>query len=324
MDEKSLNYLGMNNKRLLVVGELNVDLILNDIRGFPKIGNETLAGEMEFTLGSSAAIMASNISAMGTDTTFCGKIGHDKFGEFLKQELQKRKVSTRYISTSDTLKTGITVVMNYEQDCANLTFCGAMEALNIKDIPWEDLKEYDHFHFSNYFLQKGIQKDITEIFKRMKEAGLTTSLDLQVDPDDKWEFDYKNTLPFVDIFLPNYSELLSLCKKNDLTAAITHIRDYANVLVIKMGEQGARLITGEQEYRQGSLLNKDFKDAVGAGDSFNAGFIHKYLNAASWENCLKYANLMGSLNTTRAGGTAAFTSAEEIRKKADEIKKRVL
>lgn len=314
----------MKNKKLLVVGELNVDLILNDIRGFPKIGNETLAGEMDFTLGSSAAIMASNISAMGRDTTFCGKIGHDKFGDFVKDELQKKKVSTRFISTSKALKTGITVVMNYEQDCANLTFCGAMEALDIEDIPWEELEEYDHFHFSNFFLQKGMQKDITEIFKKMKEAGLSTSLDLQVDPDDKWDFNYKNTLPFVDIFLPNYNELLSLCKKTDLNAAITHIRDYTNVLVIKMGDDGARLITGKQEYRQGSFLNRDFKDAVGAGDSFNAGFIHKYLNAASWESCLKYANLMGSLNTTRVGGTAAFTSADEIRKKADEIKKRVL
>jgi sugar/nucleoside kinase (ribokinase family) len=314
----------MKDKKLLVVGELSVDLILNDIEGFPKIGTEIIADSMDFTLGSSSAIMASNISAMGTNTTFCGKIGPDRFGEFVKGELQQKNVATQFISTSKTHKTGITVVMNYHQDRANVTYFGAMEDLSIKDIPWDKLAEYDHFHLSNFFLQKGIQKDITQIFKQAKEAGLSTSLDIQVDPDNKWEFDYKNTLPFVDIFLPNYAELLGLSGKIDLDSAIAEIKNYANTLVIKMGSEGARLISKKEEHWQKPFLNKNFKDAIGAGDSFNAGFIHEYLKSASWKSCLENANLMGSLSTTQAGGTAAFTSAEEIQIRKEEIRKKQL
>ncbi len=49
----------MNNQLdVIVVGELNVDLILNKIQGFPKIGAEILADEMDLTLGSSSAIFA--------------------------------------------------------------------------------------------------------------------------------------------------------------------------------------------------------------------------------------------------------------------------
>jgi sugar/nucleoside kinase (ribokinase family) len=50
---------------ILVVGELNVDLILDDIEKFPEVGKEVLAQKMTLTLGSSSAIFASNISALG-------------------------------------------------------------------------------------------------------------------------------------------------------------------------------------------------------------------------------------------------------------------
>ncbi len=314
----------MKNKKLLVVGELNVDLILNDIQGFPEIGSEITADKMDFTLGSSSAIMASNVAAMGTDTSFCGKIGEDRFGEFVLGELQKKNVDHRFITTSQTHKTGITVVMNYDQDRANVTYCGAMEALTINDIPWDGINEFDHFHLSNFFLQKGIEKDIINIFRRAKEAGLTTSLDLQVDPLNQWDFDYKGTLPFVDIFLPNRSELLGLTKERDLEAAIAHIKPYINILALKMGEEGSMLVSGEKKYHAPAYLNKDFKDAIGAGDSFNAGFIHEYLKGSGWEACLKNANLMGSLNTTFAGGTGAFTSQEEIDNRKQQIENKEL
>ena len=52
------------NPKLLVVGELNVDLILNKIQAFPQVGNETIADEMDMCLGSSSAIMAANSAAM--------------------------------------------------------------------------------------------------------------------------------------------------------------------------------------------------------------------------------------------------------------------
>lgn len=233
----------MEHKKILVVGELNVDLILNEIDGFPKVGDEIIADQMDFTLGSSSAIMASNIATMGTSTFFCGKIGADRFGDFILGELHKKNVGTDFISTSKTHKTGITVVMNYDQDRANVTYCGAMEDFTIRDIPWNKLQDFDHLHLSNYFLQKGIQKDILQIFKQAKEEGLTTSLDLQVDPKGKWDFDYKNVLAYVDIFLPNLSELLQLTGKNDLESAILEVKPVANTLAIKMGDKGGLLIS---------------------------------------------------------------------------------
>jgi len=68
---------------VIVAGELNVDLILNKIDGFPEMGKEKLADEMTLTLGSSSAIFASNLSSLGAKVAFLGKIGKDQFGELV-------------------------------------------------------------------------------------------------------------------------------------------------------------------------------------------------------------------------------------------------
>ncbi|HET7361614.1 MAG TPA: carbohydrate kinase family protein [Salinimicrobium sp.] len=312
------------DKKLLVVGELNVDLILNNIQGFPKIGSEIVANTMNFTLGSSSAILASNISAMGVKTSFCGMVGDDEFGRFVVQELENKNVDTQFIKKASTAKTGITVVMSYDQDRANVTYCGAMEDLTINEIPWGQIADFNHFHLSNFFLQKGITKDIVAIFRKAKEAGLTTSLDLQWDPDNQWDFDYKACLPFVDIFLPNEAELLALSGKDNLEDAEKELLPHSNIIALKMGEKGAKVLTKNSGFTAEPFHNRTYKDSIGAGDSFNAGFVKKYLDDASLEECLHHANLMGSLNTTKRGGTTAFASPEAIEEQKKKILKKEL
>jgi len=50
-------------------------------------------------------------------------------------------------------------------------------------------------------------------------------------------------------------------------------------------------------------------DPVGAGDTFDAGFVHQFIRGAKIEDCLKFANCAGALSVTRAGGTEAFRDA---------------
>lgn len=311
----------MKSKKLLVVGELNMDLILNDIKGFPEIGTEIVAGAMDFTLGSSSAIMASNISALGVGTSFCGMIGDDRFGQFILEQLQLRNVGTKYIQRTSKYKTGVTVVMSYDQDRANITYCGAMGSLDINRVPWENINDFDHFHLSSYFLQKGIKEDIARIFEKAKSAGLTTSLDLQYDPDGTWDFDYKACLPFVDVFLPNEAEIRALTGKGNNDAALEELKPFANTIALKLGKNGSRLVNDEMDIEAPPYTNDDYRDAIGAGDSFNAGFLQKFLEGAPAGECLGNGNLMGAVNTTCAGGTGAFSSREGIKEKTQLLLK---
>ena len=90
-------------------------------------------------------------------------------------------------------------------------------------------------------------------------------------------------------------------------------------MVVKMGSKGSLLVRkdGTRNFLA-SFLNKDVVDAIGAGDSFNSGFISAFVAGHSLEDCQRNGNLTGAINTTAAGGTGAFTSREAVQKCAKE------
>ncbi len=233
--------------------------------------------------------------------------------------MKNKQVDTFYISQSDKYKTGATIVLNYSQDRANVTHCGAMDALDITCIPIAEFHKFNHLHFSSYFLQKGMQADIANLFRSAKEGGLTTSLDIQWDPNNKWDFPYKDCLPFVDIFLPNESEILMLSGEDELNKALEKIGAFANLVVVKLGTKGAVAFEKGNTIYSPSFLHGHFIDAIGAGDSFNAGFISKYLLQFPLEESLQFGNIAGSINTTASGGTTAFKDQESFKTTAKEL-----
>ena len=85
---------------VLVIGELNVDLILNQIEKFPEMGKEIIAERMTMTLGSSSAIFASNLSTLGSRVSFVGQLGQDSFGDHVITSLQSKGVNTEYVLRS--------------------------------------------------------------------------------------------------------------------------------------------------------------------------------------------------------------------------------
>jgi sugar/nucleoside kinase (ribokinase family) len=191
-----------------------------------------------------------------------------------------------------------------------------MEQLTVDDIPFEQFKYARHLHLSSYFLQKGIKQDTAHIFRKAKEAGLTISIDIQWDPQEKWDFNYQEILPYVDIFLPNEAEIIQLTGEPDLQSAVLKIKDYGKAVVIKCGDRGSLLWKDNELIHKHAFINDSIVDAIGAGDSFNAGFIHKFLKGEPLPQCLEFANLMGAISTTAPGGTAAFTHYDSIMKTA--------
>jgi sugar/nucleoside kinase (ribokinase family) len=303
---------------VITVGELNVDLILNDIESFPEIGKEKLAGEMTLTLGSSSAIFASNLSSLGAKVAFIGKIGKDSFGKTVIESLKNKNVSTDFISFDEKEKTGATIVLNFDEDRANVTYPGAMNNLSIADITDEKLSTAKHMHVSSVFLQPKIKENIIEIFEKAKKLGLTTSLDPQWDPFEKWDLNLKELLPYVDVFLPNEAELINLTGEFATEKAVRKIAPYAQVIAVKKGAEGSLVYTNGKFSEMPAFLNENVVDAIGAGDSFDAGFIFKFVKNASLAECQLFGNLCGAVNTVEAGGTTAFDNYETVMKIARE------
>lgn len=298
---------------IIALGELNVDLILNQIEGQPEIGKEKFAKQMTLTLGSSTAIFAANAAALGARVAFCGMIGNDSFGDLVEQSLQQKGVDTRYLIRQDKYATGATICMSYDEDRANLTYQGAMDYMTLDDINPEVFTQTKHIHISSIYMQSGVKRDLMKILECCKANGVTVSLDSQWDPAEKWDLDYKAVLPLLTVFMPNETELKFLTRTKTLDEAIEAIRPYTNAAVIKCGSRGSLLMRkGKQDRIQKALLNKNVVDCIGAGDSFNSGFLARLAAGDPLDVCQQYGNMTGAVNTTAAGGTTAFTCREDV------------
>ncbi len=304
---------------IIALGELNVDLILNQIEGFPEVGKEKFAHQMTLTLGSSTAIFAANAASLGVKVAFCGMIGNDSFGDLVEQSLRAKKVDTGYLIRTDKYATGATICMNYDEDRANLTYQGAMDAMGLSDINPDIFRNTKHIHISSVFMQSALKRDMMQILRLARENGVTTSLDTQWDPAEKWDLDYREVLPLISVFMPNEKELCALTRSKTVDEAVEKILPYINAAVIKQGSRGSLLLTKDGvRHQQTAMLNTQVVDAIGAGDSFNSGFIAQFVQGASLIDCQRYGNMTGAVNTTAAGGTVAFTSREEVERIAAE------
>jgi sugar/nucleoside kinase (ribokinase family) len=197
-----------------------------------------------------------------------------------------------------------------------ITHPGAMTHLTAKDIKPEILEQCTHIHISSVFLQPDIQHTLIEILQLAKKLNLTTSLDTQWDPSEKWELELEEILPMIDVFLPNKQELLALTHTDNIDQSLEIVKDFSNILAVKMGNKGSLGFHRKKKYQAPPFLNPEVVDAIGAGDSFNAGFIYKYLKNGNLYECLQFGNLMGAINTTAPGGTAAFNDLERIKETA--------
>jgi len=189
-----------------------------------------------------------------------------------------------------------------------LTYPGTIFDLKLEHLDFDYLTSSRHFHFSSFYLQRGLQAHVVELFKQLRSKGLTISLDCNDDPDDKW-MGLEEVLPYVDVFLPNERELKRIAGTENVEAAIDRLAAIVPLLVVKLGSEGAMAQAGKERVTS-PAVKVDLVDPVGAGDSFDAGFLHEFLRGSDLTTCLRSGNLAGALSVTRPGGTEAFRDAE--------------
>ena len=289
-----------------IAGELNLDLILYGLPEQLLPERELLADRMMLTLGSSSAIVAHNLAALGSRVGFQSRIGDDPLGKISLERLQQGGVDVskvRMIPGATT--TGLTVILHHQQWRNILTYSGTIAELTWDDLDLDYLADSRHFHFSSYYLQKALRPRVAELFQRLKSKGLTISLDTNDDPDDRWEGGLHELLQHVDVFLPNEREACKAAGTENLEEAIEKLSKLVSLVVVKIGPKGALAQKGSERFTAASKEVVPV-DTVGAGDSFDAGFLHEYVRGSDIVACLASGNAAGAFSTTRPGGTEAF------------------
>lgn len=297
---------------ILVAGEINPDLILSgDVA--PEFGQvEKLVDSATLTIGSSSAIFACGAARLGLKVAFVGICGDDVFGRFMLDEMQKRNVDIGNVIVHQNGFTGLSVILARGADRAILTHPGLISTLRASDIPDDLLRQARHLHVASYFLQTALQPDLPNLFRRAHSLGLTTSLDTNYDPSEKW-LGFDELLSATDVFLPNEKEAVSLSGEANVDLAADRLKVKVEALAIKMGAEGALGVSQNQKIRAASIP-VNVVDTVGAGDSFDAGFLFGHLNGWSLEKSLRLACVCGALSTQSAGGVNGQPTLEEAMK----------
>lgn len=298
--------------KILVAGELNADLVMSGLPSLPVLGRELTGQDFRMVMGSSSAITAARLAALGAAVDFVGLIGKDDIGRFVLHELAGFGVGTAAVQVVEAV-TGVTIVLTYSSDRAMLTFPGTMAEFDGKGITREMLGEYRHLHVGSFFLQTGLQPRLPELFAAAHDMGLTTSLDVGWDPTESW---LKNpylapTLAVTDYFFPNQDETTALLageQRPEKLAALV-----GGTLLVKRGAQGAAAYRASGLIASAPALPVQVVDTTGAGDAFNAGFLYATcVRGASMQDALRFAVACGSQAVTRVGGATDSPDAAAI------------
>jgi sugar/nucleoside kinase (ribokinase family) len=295
-----------------LAGEFNLDLLFYGLPENMPVERELLASQAAMVLGGSPAITAHNLAALGNRVGFISLVADDAFAKQCVRELDAAGVDlARSVNVTDGTCTGLTVLLQHEHVRRMLTYPGTTTRLHFDNLDLEYLRSSRHFHFSSYFLQISLKDDVPRLFSHLKEAGLTISLDTNDDPNESWDSSIIEVLHHTDVLLPNEQEACNIAHSSNLDDAIAWILQYVPLLVVKRGAEGAMACTRERRYTA-EAIRIEVVDAVGAGDSFNAGFLHGYLHGWPIEQCLRYGNLAGAYSTTAIGGVAAFQNRKTM------------
>ncbi len=297
---------------ILVAGEINVDLVLSGCARMPQPDTEILADSFHQVLGSSSMICAMGLARLGEQVIFAGHAGADAHGTFCLDTLRGAGIDVGPVRVRPELKTGVTVALSTATDRALVTFAGSIDALEERDVGDGLLARARHLHVSAYFLQRRLRPGLLQLFTRARALGLTTSLDPGFDPEEQWSGDWPALLRQVDVFLPNEREACAIARTANATAALRGLANGATRTVIKRARDGSATLDDNGEVLSvPARAPASVRDSTGAGDSFDAGFLHAWLAGQPLAVCLAWGNACGSLSTRGIGGTACQPDAQE-------------
>jgi sugar/nucleoside kinase (ribokinase family) len=290
---------------ITIAGELNLDLILYGLPAEMQTERELLASDFRATLGSSSAIVAHNTATIGARVAFTTLVGIDDFGRIAIDRLRAAGVDTSHTIRHDTVATGVTILLPHGDQRHILTYPGTIAELTIADLDFDFLVQARHFHLSSLYLQRGLHAGLPDLLRRLKQAGLTISLDTNDDPENRWGAPLAEVLPFVDVFMPNEDEICRMAKCDNLDDAIQSLAVKIPTIVVKRGRCGARVYEQDRAVDVAPVSVVPV-DTIGAGDSFDAGFLRAYLLSKDMITCARAGNITGALSTQASGGTEAF------------------
>ncbi len=303
----------MMKKKIIAAGHICIDITpvfssrtkFTDVRQILEPGKLIHMGPVDVHTGGSVANTGLALKILGADVQLMGKVGNDAFGMVVRDILASYGAGGLIVDEGSSTSYSV-VLAPPGLDRIFLHNPGANDTFSNGDIPEEALEDAALFHFGYPPLMKKVYEndgaELTAMFRRMKDLGIATSLDLAaVDPEAEegktdWEKILTAVLPYTDFFVPSFEELCFMLNRpvyeelaalgGDMTAWLQMERDVkplaerclalgCRAVLIKCGTAGMYYRSaGVEQLRQvGSRLGLDaalWADAGGVQPCFRA------------------------------------------------------
>ncbi len=265
----------MKSKRIHLVGNVNLDIIMRPLPDWPEMGTEILLPEQETRVGGAIGNAALALAALGIESELHACVGNDLFGNFLADELARSGCSIQRCDEPTAYSVGIG---HTGSERTFLTFPGHLASRHSAPAPDSIEGPADGFLLlGGYFLMAGLRgAPAIELLKRAKRQGMTTLLDAGHPPEgwtDAVREELDALLPFTDYVLPNERELNGLRPDAGLEQSLRQLEHRHCRGIVKRGRQGAAFLYEGVLRHVPAPTYGAVADTVGAGDVFNAGLL---------------------------------------------------
>ncbi len=260
--------------KIIVVGDLNLDIILSGLVEPPALGREILATDCVAKVGGSAANVAATLAAAGCPVRLFSRIGNDPAGQQVIGGLEDYGVDASTITRTDADSTGFTVSLAYQKDHMLISYLGTVASTTLVDLQQGYIVEGAHLHVASYFLQAGLRPSIGPLLKTAKTAGMSTSLDLGDDPAGTWDISgLEPFFEYLDWLMPNDAEIEAITSTRRVDDALQAISPQIAGVIVKAGSNG--IFTRYRQSIKHRPVPRDVSvvDTTCAGDCCNAGFL---------------------------------------------------
>lgn len=286
-------------KKAIVAGHICIDITpvfpegtrkVSEVGELLKPGKLIHVGTPDVHTGGAVANTGLGMKKMGADVRLVGKIGADPFGAIVQRILNQYDAGQDLIVVDGETTSYSIVVAVPGIDRIFLHCPGANDTFDGSEITEEMLEGVSLFHFGYPPIMKEMYADggkhLAALFRRMKEKGIATSLDLAaVDPSSEagqadWAEILRKVLPYVDFFVPSYEELCFMLDREhyeelqqcagggDITKILNVDSDIvpladrclsmgAKAVLLKCGAPGLFLKTSGRMEEVGRLLEMD-------------------------------------------------------------------
>ena len=289
--------MGSEAQRLIIIGDVGIDLVLGPLSAWPRVGTETVLEHSELRAGGSAGNAAFAVNYLGGASRLLSVVGNDDLGSWLQGQFQGLGASLQVCDAATTLTVGLI------HSCGERTFFttrGHLDRLSY-EILRPRLTPAPHPNsialLSGAFLTPALRREYPRLIRDLSALGYQIALDTNWPPED-WDAGLRaevtSWIARCDHILLNELELASLADSPDLTVAIDRVTPQLKpgaTLVVKAGARGAVGVQGGRRFDCAAPTATIF-DTIGAGDSFNAGYLLARLNG-----CLLYDALAAGCNT---------------------------